>query len=53
VVEGGKRTAFKGGQLIGNYLQALANARWSRETAFYGSYLGPTTVRFEQLTVAV
>jgi predicted Zn-dependent protease len=52
VVGDGKRTPFKGGQLIGNYLQALAGARWSRETGFYGSYLGPTTVRFETLTVA-
>jgi predicted Zn-dependent protease len=52
VVAGGKRIAFKGGLLIGNYLQALANAHWSQETAFYGSYLGPATVRFEELTVA-
>ena len=52
VVDGGKRTPFKGGQLIGNYLQALAGARWSRETGFYGAYQGPTTVRFDNLTVA-
>ena len=52
VVDGGKRTPFKGGQLIGNYLQALAGARWSSETGFYGAYQGPTTVRFDNLTVA-
>jgi predicted Zn-dependent protease len=52
VVDGGKRTPFKGGQLIGNYLAALAGARWSREEGFYGGYQGPSTVRFEQLTVA-
>ena len=53
VVEDGKRTPFKGGQLIGNYLQALASARWSEETGYYGAYQGPTTVRFDNLTVAL
>ena len=52
VVSDGKRVPFKGGQLIGNYLQALAGASWSSETGFYGAYQGPTTVRFAQLTVA-
>lgn len=52
LVADGKRTPFKGGQLIGNYLQALAGARWSRETGFYGAYQGPVAVRFDQLTVA-
>ncbi len=52
VVVDGTRTPFKGGQLIGNYLQALSSAQWSRETRFYGAYHGPTTVRFQQLTVA-
>lgn len=51
-VTGGRRIPFKGGQFIGNYLQALANATWSRETGFYGIYLGPNAVRFETLTVA-
>jgi predicted Zn-dependent protease len=50
--EDGKRTPFKGGALVGNVLDALANVRWSRETAFYGDYLGPTTARFGQLTVS-
>lgn len=52
VVADGKRTPFKGGQLIGNYLHALANARWGKEVGFYGAYQGPTAVRFEKLTVA-
>ena len=51
-VTGGRRVPFKGGQLIGNYLHALADATWSRETGFHGIYLGPTAVRFETLTVA-
>jgi len=51
-VTGGRRIPFKGGQLIGNYLRALADATWSRETGFHGIYLGPKTVRFGMLTVA-
>src|SRR5262249_71486 len=52
VVDGEKRTPFKGGMLVGNVMDALANARWSAETGFYGDYKGPTTVRFGKLTVA-
>lgn len=52
VVEGKKRTPFKGGLLVGNLLDALANANWSSETDFYGDYLGPTTARCNELTVA-
>jgi predicted Zn-dependent protease len=51
-VTGGRRIPFKGGQLIGNYLSALADATWSRETDFHGIYLGPAAARFESLTVA-
>ncbi|MDQ5853090.1 MAG: metallopeptidase TldD-related protein, partial [Chloroflexota bacterium] len=52
LVDGGKRTPFKGGVLVGNVLDALANVRWSAETGFYGDYQGPTTARFGNLTVA-
>lgn len=52
VVDANGRRPFKGGLLIGNVLDALANVRWSRETAFCGNYLGPSTARFGQLTVA-
>ena len=52
LVDGGKRTPFKGGVLVGNVLDALANVRWSAETGFYGDYQGPTTARFASLTVA-
>jgi PmbA protein len=52
LVEGGRRTPFKGGSLVGNVLDALANARWSAETGFFGDYQGPRVARFGDLTVA-
>ena len=52
VVDGSGRRPFKGGLLIGNVLDALANVRWSSETEFDGNYLGPAAARFDQLTVA-
>ena len=52
LVENGKRTPFKGGLLVGNYLDALADVRWSAETAFFGNYLGPQTARFNDLKLA-
>jgi predicted Zn-dependent protease len=51
-VENGVRKPFRGGQLVGNALDALANARWSKETALLGHYLGPTAARFGKLKVA-
>lgn len=51
-VEGGKRTPFKGGQLVGNVMDAIANVHWSRETGFFGDYLGPRTARFEGMQIA-
>jgi predicted Zn-dependent protease len=51
-VEGGARTPFRGGMLVGNVLDALAAAQWSRETGFYGDYRGPAVARFGSLTVA-
>lgn len=51
VGEGG-RTPFKGGMLVGNVISALANAHWSAETEFHGTYTGPTTARFGELTVS-
>lgn len=52
MVENGKVKPFKGGQLIGNVLDALADVSWSVETGFYGTYLGPHTARFNDLKVA-
>jgi len=52
LVENGTRKAFKGGQLIGNFLDALADVRWSAETGFFGNYLGPHTARFNDLKIA-
>jgi PmbA protein len=49
LVQDGTRKPFRGGQLVGNYLDALADVRWSAETGFFGSYLGPQTVRFSGL----
>jgi len=51
-VENGVRKPFKGGQLVGNYMDALANVRWSAETGFYGGYLGPHTARFSGLKLS-
>ena len=51
LVENGMRKPFKGGQLVGNYMDALADVRWSEETGFVGSYLGPHTARFNDLRI--
>jgi len=52
LVENGKRVPFRGGQLIGNYMEALADVHWSAETGFFGNYLGPHTARFNDLKVS-
>ena len=52
LVENGLRKPFRGGQLIGNYLDALADVRWCAETGFFGNYLGPHTARFNDLKIA-
>jgi PmbA protein len=52
LVENGARKPFKGGQLVGNYMDALANVRWSAETGFFGGYMGPHTARFNELTIS-
>jgi PmbA protein len=51
LVENGKRKPFRGGQLVGNYMDALANVNWSAETGFFGSYLGPQVARFNDLKI--
>jgi predicted Zn-dependent protease len=52
MLENGVRKPFKGGQLIGNYMDALADVCWSAETGFFGTYVGPHTARFNDLKVA-
>jgi predicted Zn-dependent protease len=52
LVENGQRKPFKGGLLVGNYMDALANVRWSAETGFFGAYLGPQTACFNELKIA-
>lgn len=51
-LENGKKIPFKGGMLVGNLLDALADVHWSSETGFYGNYLGPRGARFNSLQVA-
>lgn len=51
IVENGNRKPFKGGMLVGNLLDALADMRWSKETGFYGNYLGPRAALFNNLKV--
>jgi PmbA protein len=52
IVKDGSRTPFKGGMLVGNLLDALADLRWSKETGFYGNYLGPKSAVFTNLQIA-
>jgi len=52
LVENGVRKPFKGGQLVGTYMDALADVRWSAETGFFGAYQGPHTARFNHLKIA-
>jgi predicted Zn-dependent protease len=52
VVDQNGRRPFRGGLLIGNVLDALADVCWSSETEFIGNYLGPAAARFASLTVA-
>lgn len=52
IVDGQERTPFKGGMLIGNLLDALADVTWASETGYYGNYLGPVAARFNHLQVA-
>jgi PmbA protein len=51
LVQDGVRKPFRGGQLVGNYLDALADVRWSAETDFFGNYLGPRMARFSELKI--
>ena len=52
IVDGKERKPFKGGLLVGNLLDALADVTWSSETGFYSNYLGPSAARFNQLKIA-
>ena len=52
LVENGIRKPFKGGQLVGNYMDALSDVRWSAEIGFFGGYLGPHTARFNSMKIA-
>jgi PmbA protein len=52
LVKNGIRQPFKGGQLVGNYMEALSDVRWSAEIGFFGGYLGPHTARFNSMKIA-
>ena len=52
LVENGVHKPFRGGQLVGNFLGALADVRWSVETGMFGNYLGPHTARFNNLKIS-
>jgi predicted Zn-dependent protease len=52
LVENGVRKPFRGGQLVGNFMDALADVRWGAETGMYGNYLGPQIARFNDLRIS-
>jgi predicted Zn-dependent protease len=43
---------IKGGSVSGNLFEAMANARFSAETAEFASFAGPRAIRFESMQVA-
>lgn len=45
-------TPVSGGSVTGNLFEAMADARFSRETALLGDYAGPVAIRFGSLQVA-
>ena len=51
-IQGGKAHPIKGGSISGNLFAALSAAQLSRETVFWGDYLGPRGMRFPSITVA-
>ncbi|MBI4494075.1 MAG: hypothetical protein HY690_14905 [Chloroflexi bacterium] len=48
----GQTRPVKGGSVSGNVFTALANARFSRDLVFRGSYHGPETLWFANLTIS-
>jgi predicted Zn-dependent protease len=52
LVENGVHKPFRGGQLIGNFMDALADVHWSADTGMFGNYLGPHTARFNHLKIS-
>lgn len=51
-LERGQATPIKGGSLSGNLFEALTQTRFSQETQFTGTYIGPQALRFERLRVS-
>ncbi len=50
--EDGSDKPFKGGLLIGNWFDALADIKLSRETVAQDGYYGPATIRIGNLQIA-
>jgi hypothetical protein len=48
----GKTAFFRGGLLVGNWFDAVADANYSRELQTYADYRGPAAVRLNSLQVA-
>lgn len=46
------RRPIAGGSVTGNLFEAMADARFSAETAEFAEYAGPAAIRFESLQVA-
>lgn len=46
------RRPITGGSVTGNLFEAMADARFSSETAEFAGYAGPAAIRFESLQVA-
>jgi len=52
VIENGTAVPFRGGLLIGNWFNALADVRFSSETMALDGYYGPSAVRVGNLQIA-
>jgi predicted Zn-dependent protease len=50
--EDGREKSFKGGLLIGNWFDALADMKLSSETMAQDGYYGPSTIRVGKLQIA-
>lgn len=52
MIDGDKRTPFKGGMFTGNIFDLMSNAYFSKETEKMSGYIGPSAVRFENGVVS-
>jgi len=52
MIEGGRKTPFKGGMLTGNIFDLMSNAYLSKETEKMPGYIGPKALRFGNAVVS-